>query len=196
MEIPEIFWDKHPDEIIEFWDRKEPRVTKDRFSLISSFLSKIEYDSLLDIGCGNGNLIKYCKIPSSKYIGVDFAKGMLERLKKNYPDYKVIEANFLDCSPPRADVVIAHSFLEHQLLFWNCIDKLASLAKKALLINVLVKDKGKVEYNPSGYWERVLSLEEFNKLKERLSKSFSIQEIKFYARPERYLLLFRKSNSS
>jgi len=184
------FWDRYTDYIIEYWKREE-RVTKDRFSLISSYLDRIVYTTLLDVGCGNGNLVRYCHISSSKYLGIDSSREMVKVFKRDFPSHRTIVSDFLKCSLSKRDVVIAHSFLEHQREFWKCIEKLKRLANKALFFNVLVSTKSSLVYNPRGYWLRVLSKEDLERLKEGLSKDFSIEEVRFYARPEYYLFCQR-----
>lgn len=187
------YWDKHPDEIIEFWEKGEAKVTRDRFRLISRWLSGIgDYESLLDIGCGNGNLIRYCSISDSKYLGVDSSKEMLKRLTENYPKHRVIAAKFLECDLSQSDIVVAHGFLEHQPDFWESISKLANLARKSLTLNVLTSDQGKLEFKSHGCWQRILDPEEFGKLKDVLSKDFSVSELKFYARAEKYVFCTRR----
>jgi len=186
------FWDRHPDEIIDFWEKGEAKVTKDRFRLISHWLKTFQYDSLLDVGCGNGNLIKYCKIPYTKYLGVDFSVEMLKRLKQAFPNHKVIHAKFLERDLPQSDIVIAHSFLEHQYYFWGSICKLVFLAKKGLLFNVLVSTQGLLKFNPRGFWERVLTPCDYRDLMDLLRRrNFAVHDLDFYARSERYVFCRR-----
>jgi len=185
------FWDNHPDEIIDFWEKGEAQVTIDRFHLISKWLKTQNYESLLDIGCGNGNLIKYCGIPESKYLGVDSSKEMLKRLSQAHPNHKVINAKFLECDLPQFHTVVAHGFLEHQQLFWESIYKLVKLTKKRLLFNVLVADKASLTYNPRGCWERILGLGHLKRLREGLTANFSFNALKFYARSEEYFFCER-----
>lgn len=185
------FWDRHPAEIIDFWEKGEPQITRNRFRLISQWLKTFQYDSLLDVGCGNGNLIKYCKIPSTKYLGVDFSIEMLKRLKQTFPEHTIIHVKFLECDLPQSDIVIAHSFLEHQKDFWRSISKLADLANQGLLFNVLVSEHGSLQFNPHGFWERILGAQEYKDLLKILSRNFKVDYLDFYARSEKYVFCRR-----
>ena len=53
-------------------------------------------DKVLDLGCGNGRLIKVLQNLEINYTGVDFSHELILRAKKNFPGYKFIVGNILD----------------------------------------------------------------------------------------------------
>ena len=69
--------------------------------IIASFLPELsEGASVLDIGCGTGNMITVGqllggknKYDGDKYCGVDVSPAMLEIAKKKYPDYRFEQLN-------------------------------------------------------------------------------------------------------
>lgn len=52
--------------------------------------------TILDIGCGNGRLIKFIKPYIKSYTGIDLSEGLLEEAKKQYPEYEFKQGNILD----------------------------------------------------------------------------------------------------
>ena len=57
-------------------------------------------ERVLDLGCGNGRLIKILKGKNVNYIGVDASEKLIEIAKKNYPDSKFQTADAFDLPFP------------------------------------------------------------------------------------------------
>lgn len=53
-------------------------------------------DRVLDLGCGNGRIIKILDDLKVDYTGVDFSRELILRAERNFPGYKFIVANILD----------------------------------------------------------------------------------------------------
>jgi len=72
----------HPDTV--GWLDKQSQDS--RFEIFTQFIN--EDDSILDYGCGVGDLYKYLqsKYEKFEYLGVDIQKGMIENAYKKYPD--------------------------------------------------------------------------------------------------------------
>ncbi len=81
-------------------------VTYDYFSTIISD----ENASVLDIGCGPGNITKYLlsKNPNYKITGIDYAPNMIELAKKNNPkaDFRVLDTRNISCLNDKFDGII------------------------------------------------------------------------------------------
>lgn len=73
---------------------KEKKLIKPKFltTYIYNFLKKSKFKSLLDIGIGNGEFLKYLclKLPNKNYFGTDVHKGLLHYNKKKYPKIKFL----------------------------------------------------------------------------------------------------------
>lgn len=48
----------------------------------------------LDIGCGTGILLKYCKVSPKNYMGIDVSSKMIKIFRKKYPEYAAICGDF------------------------------------------------------------------------------------------------------
>ena len=56
--------------------------------LLCDVLDVGSIESILDFGCGTGNMITVGELPASSYLGVDVSLGMLKVARENYPDYQ------------------------------------------------------------------------------------------------------------
>lgn len=64
------------------------------FNIFRDFIK--EGDKILDVGCGNGRLLKILKDKKIKYTGVDVSEKLLEIAKKRYPQNNFLVANNLN----------------------------------------------------------------------------------------------------
>lgn len=74
----------------------------------------INNKSILDFGCGFGNLIKSLKLKGDnfKYLGVDIVDDFIKKAKEEYPNYNFMIRNFLEEPlPGKFDIVIASGSL-------------------------------------------------------------------------------------
>jgi len=74
---------------------------KKHFSSLWDELKKIcdsveDWQSVLDVGCGNGRLLELFKDRKVNYLGIDSSKELIGFAKKRFPGYKFIEGNILD----------------------------------------------------------------------------------------------------
>lgn len=96
-----------------------------------------ECDFVLDLGCGSGSPIKYCKVIKS--IGVDGFRPSIKtsKEKKIHSDYILSDIKYLNFRPASVDVVMLIEVLEHlpqkdgELL----LDKAETWAKKKVIIS-------------------------------------------------------------
>ncbi|HUW72183.1 MAG TPA: methyltransferase domain-containing protein [Candidatus Humimicrobiaceae bacterium] len=64
------------------------------FNIFRDFIK--EGDKILDVGCGNGRLLKILKDKKIKYTGVDVSEKLLEIAKKRYPQNNFLVADNLN----------------------------------------------------------------------------------------------------
>lgn len=62
---------------------------------------------ILDIGCGDGLLLDYAKVPPENYIGIDPSKGMLSWFKKKHPGYNVFPIAFENFYDTGFDTIVS-----------------------------------------------------------------------------------------
>jgi SAM-dependent methyltransferase len=87
-----------------FYPDKNLRTTK--LNQISKIIDKevIEEDSLLDVGCGTGDLIKY--LPTCYYRGIDIVPEFIREASIRYPDFQFDCLNIIDLKTTYTWVVL------------------------------------------------------------------------------------------
>ena len=110
--------------------------------------------SILDIGCGMGNLIKYLQsrdVDIQDYVGVDLLPQFVELCRAQYEaPFSFVEANFVSDSfqPDRKfDVVVNMGVLVSRVLLYEryidySIRKMIALSRKYVLFNVITDIDG------------------------------------------------------
>jgi trans-aconitate methyltransferase len=107
--------------------------------LIFTLLSRITFTSVLDVGCGVGNLLNeiHNKYPSVTLNGTEYAQSGLEVAKKRIPDGKF---RLLDLSkeslPNQFDLVTCIDVLEHIPEDISALINLRAMTRKYLLVVV------------------------------------------------------------
>lgn len=89
-----------------------------RFEILSQ-IGDLNDKSVLDVGCGNGDLCRYLneKYKNIRYSGIDFISTFLDNaieLNKNYPDTKFYQGDFMSGELPEADYVFACGSLNYK----------------------------------------------------------------------------------
>lgn len=96
------WWDHLP---VSYWVNKPNLHTP----LWQYFLSEIKhYSSLIDVGCGNGDICNYV----DDYTGIDITKHLIEDNKTKHPTAKFACTNFLNFHSYAECVLCAH-VIEH-----------------------------------------------------------------------------------
>jgi alkylated DNA repair protein alkB homolog 8 len=81
------------DKISEDWNRTRQNL----WSGFSEFLPYIkEGDKILDVGCGNGRLVKLFSDVNVDYLGVDNSEELLNIAQKNFPGHKFLVGDALN----------------------------------------------------------------------------------------------------
>lgn len=124
------------------WNTKENQYV--RFENLISCIKDLENSSLLDIGCGYGDLIKYFQkehIYPKSYIGIDCENFMIKSAMKRFPQSKFLIKNFLKHELPKADYYVCSGAFntlqnyEIQKAIRVCFEQ----SRKGLVFNFLTK---------------------------------------------------------
>jgi len=132
-----------------FWSQKKS-VNKFNYKKRSDFfLSEIhlfeklndKFESVLDLGCASGNLIKllnkYSK--SLSYFGIDHVLEQIKIAKIKYPNQKFICANFNDYKfLEKFDLVNATGFIQHSSNYSQVLKKMIFLSNKYITFDVKI----------------------------------------------------------
>ena len=82
---------------------------EDLYSNIKVFSPK----TLLDVGCGIGYFVDYCRKHGIKAEGIDFAPSLKEYWWKDKPYFRIGEASELPFADKSFDIVFSSDFFEH-----------------------------------------------------------------------------------
>jgi len=76
-------------------------------SITASITSTNVHANILDVGCGNGIILKYLSPSSSSssnppfsYLGIDLSNGMLDVARANHPNHVFLQQDFASYTPP------------------------------------------------------------------------------------------------
>jgi len=144
-------------------------------------IKNIENKSVHDIGCGNGEFLKFLKkkkIKVSKFLGTDISKNMIHHCNANYAknkNVKFINANILDSKKlPNYDFVFASGIFNIKGLVaskkwedyvFKMIKRMISIANVGLSFNFMTFD---VDYKDKNIFYMSI-----DKLLKRLRKEVS-----------------------
>lgn len=136
------------------------RVRKDEYQWIMEHLPNRNDLKVLDIGCGNGALLRQLSSKIDQGIGVDVSANLLELAKSTNSslqnlDFKLIVGPDLPFEPNEFDVVI--SMLSFRYLDWDPIMAEISRVLKEegkLLVIDMVTTKVKTKEYPKLFWDK------------------------------------------
>ncbi|MFQ3214922.1 MAG: ubiquinone/menaquinone biosynthesis C-methylase UbiE [Marivirga sp.] len=137
------------------------RVRKDEYQWIMEHLPKTEGLRVLDIGCGNGALLRQLSPKIEQGIGVDVSSSLLALAKSTNSslqnlNFKLIEGPDLPFEENQFDVVI--SMLSFRYLDWDPImTEISKVLKEdgKLLVIDMVTTKVKTREYPKLLWDKV-----------------------------------------
>jgi len=69
-----------------------------KVQFINEFVAENRVASVLDLGCGDGNLLSLLNVPT--YVGVDVSLTALARCNKRFPQHRFVRFDALDIVPP------------------------------------------------------------------------------------------------
>lgn len=130
-------------------ERKEDRDWR-FFDRLFDTISISSEDSILDVGCGKGELLNYLSLrftdrKNYDYLGIDLVPEFINLAKRNFPCREFKVANFIDSSfypNKKFDIVVALGVLVTRVrdydLFVECfVKKMVQCAKKYVLFNII-----------------------------------------------------------
>lgn len=157
---PETYFDKSCSVASEGWQASLWTSEEEQFYRYAVMAKFINWNgcSVLDVGCGQGDLMKYIKDRSKAvtYTGVDVSQEMIKTAKTRFPDGDFIHADFLADSfqPKPHDFVFGIGTFclrtDNQLDYLKkSIEKLFKLSRRCLGINLCSVRSTQVDRNGS-----------------------------------------------
>lgn len=123
------------------WSSKE--VQYKRFEVLSEFIkTDIKTSSLIDIGCGYAEYLKYLKkenLNPKEYLGIDCEEFMIDIASKRFEDEVFMKCNVLKNLIPKADYLVCSGAfnLLNSLDFLKAIENCFNASKKGFAFNYL-----------------------------------------------------------
>lgn len=131
--------EEHKDKTtLSYFDENTPNYTAQRYESIIDFINKQKKEnaSLIDVGCGDGTVLKAFKDYTNitNFIGMDISKNYLELAEEKVGcdtfNGSILDLNLLEKIDKRFDYVVIGAILHH--LIGENRDKSKELAKQAL----------------------------------------------------------------
>lgn len=116
-----------------------------RFEVLAHYINQLSSASILDIGCGFGDLLLYLNkhqtLPKH-YVGIDCETTMVNIAKKRFPEYEFLIKNALQDKLPKADYYLSSGALNilSEKEFFIFIEKCYSQCSKGFAFNFLIED--------------------------------------------------------
>lgn len=107
-------------------------------SSIRNLLSKIEYKSVLEVGCGPGDLAAAIVPVHVTYLGIDIDSKEVETARLRYPNLSFVVGSAYDLlvETKSMDLVTAREVLEHLEDPAKALAEIDRVAKEWLLVSV------------------------------------------------------------
>jgi SAM-dependent methyltransferase len=124
-----------------------------RYITIKNFINKLKPESILDLGCGSGNLLKNTISEHHDVTGIDILPEAVKYCKKRIPDANFLQADAtsIPFKKKRFDLIIALDVIEHIEDDLNFLKEVRST----------LKDDGKIIITAPAYqslfskWDRI-----------------------------------------
>ena len=123
--------------------------------LILDISGRFRFDSVLDIGCGTGEILNHLK--PRKGVGVDISPEMVRIAKSKYDDYEFIASDFDSLEiTEKFDLIIVIDVIEHLGDMERTLANIRKYSNKGTKIIVS---------SPSYYWKFILDIGEKLRMK-------------------------------
>jgi SAM-dependent methyltransferase len=109
-----------------------------RRRLILELLERLNYQSVLDIGCGNGEMLReiHLRNKSVRLVGTDISANVIEINRTKLPfEFKVLDLSTM-ILPEKFDLVICSEVLEHIANYKDAARNLRAMCSGSLVITV------------------------------------------------------------
>lgn len=122
----------------EFWNKDwKKELYRKEFKLVFPMLGKIKWDSLLEVGCGNGKNLEMIKdkYPSAELYGTDINIGFLQEAEKK--GFRVDECDTEELKVAFVpDVILSWEHFQHlhPEAFKNAVEKIKASGVKYLIL--------------------------------------------------------------
>lgn len=125
----------------DYWNQQsDPRHSINNDNFFKKVAKEMEYHlgdlqnkTILELGCGDGSLLKHLPIEAKQYTGVDFSESLLKIFSNNFPNHKVVNhgaIEFLQESNETFDIIFSFGVLQY--FNETQLQELFSLQKKSL----------------------------------------------------------------
>jgi SAM-dependent methyltransferase len=92
-ELLKIVQKNYEDDARTFDETREKHI----YSPLLEMLQEVDLGArVLDVGCGNGRLLKVLSERQSKYVGIDQSESLIKICQDKYPDYKFVAGDILN----------------------------------------------------------------------------------------------------
>ena len=107
-------------------------------SSAKQLLSQAEFESVLEVGCGPGDLAARILPPKCDYLGIDIDASQIELARRRYPHLAFANGSAyeLPAESKSCDLVIACEVLEHLDAPEQALAEIARVARRWVLISV------------------------------------------------------------
>lgn len=116
-----------------------------KIKLAERILSRLKFNSCLDVGCASGYMISQIAsfFSNAKYFGIDIYDKAIEYAKKEYPniEFKVASADRLPFEDDIFDVILFYETIEHVENPQECLKEINRVLKKDGTL-ILTMDSG------------------------------------------------------
>ena len=107
--------------------------------IINAFVEKNNIQTVIELGCGDGNQLKYFRFPA--YIGFDISDFILEKCRKQFANDKNKQfLNMSDISYQKSDLTLSLDVIYHLVeddVYGDYMNKLFDLSDKYVIIYAL-----------------------------------------------------------
>ncbi|MEW5758307.1 MAG: class I SAM-dependent methyltransferase [Candidatus Omnitrophota bacterium] len=113
-----------------------PRIRRKK---VLSWIKNLQINSLLDVGCGNGQFLRETSLafPHIKMSGADISFAVIETNQKHIPHINFFNLDLINENVPKKfDIVVSMEVIEHCDDYVVAVRKLSEMAGKYLLLTV------------------------------------------------------------
>jgi len=103
-------------------------------NVIKKWIKELEFETVLDIGCGNGRMVEWFK--DKQYVGVDISKKLIDISKERFPEQDFRVQKVEELGNERFDLVFSYTTLEHitEDTWEDAVKALKKCGRQALII--------------------------------------------------------------